>query len=678
VRDGRIDRSRVVFADFIPNNWSAWPNTYHRVEILERGPQQARVRAVRDFGAATVTTLYTLAADADEVAIRTTLTNNGQAVMSGLLSGPTLWPNSGFLFPVPGLAGVTAGKAAGALSDRVVAYDADWTVTLHAADFDQVGSGSRDLFRLHTLKAAESRTFESWLQVGVSGDLAPVVAAEITRRALPAGSVHGSVMTRAGERLAAPVVVVEKNGTPYAWTLGHDGTYRLTLPAGRYTLYATGPHYARSLAAPLTVRAGGDARRDFSDLDAPGRVEFRVRDADRSAALDARIVISQGEQPLVEFLGRRTFFTELERPGHAEIAIAPGDYLFTVSSGGGFLAADESTRVHVAPGSRSEASVAIRRLFAPPARGWYAADLHHHADQAEAVTPPPELVRAQLAAGLDLLFVSDHDSTANHAALRALAATRGVPFIAGIELSPSWGHFNAYPLAPGATLGIDTSTAGVSGVLGEARREGATVVQVNHPFIPYGYFASLDAGVAPGGFDPGFDLVEINSSAASDDEKVLQRLWQFWNAGQRYYLSAGSDTHDVWNEESGRVRTFAHPDDPLSVPAFVAALKAGHAYVTYGPLVFPSVMFGTQLTAAPDAPVALGFDLAAVAGLRQAQLIGGSAVRDTRVFPEAPRTAHVDFVTPPPRTSAWYALIVEDRAGRKAYTNPIWVTAAPP
>ena len=195
-------------------------------------------------------------------------------------------------------------------------------------------------------------------------------------------------------------------------------------------------------------------------------------------------------------------------------------------------------------------------LFDPPARGWYAADLHHHADQAEAVTPPADLARSQLAAGLNLLFVSDHDSTANHAALSQIAKERGVAFIPGIELSPSWGHFNAYPLNPGAKLAIDTSTASVDEVFREARREGAAVVQVNHPFIPFGYFTSVAAGVAPGGFNPGFDLVEINSSAPNDDAKVLARLREFWNARQRYYLSAGSDTHDVWNDESGRIRTF--------------------------------------------------------------------------------------------------------------------------
>ena len=102
VSRGRILRNRVVFADFIPDNWSAWPNTYHRVEILERGPQQVRVRIVRDFGEATVTTLYTLARGSDQVAISATLTNAGKRELANLLAGLTLWPNSGYRFAVPG------------------------------------------------------------------------------------------------------------------------------------------------------------------------------------------------------------------------------------------------------------------------------------------------------------------------------------------------------------------------------------------------------------------------------------------------------------------------------------------------------------------------------------------------------------------------------------------------
>ena len=56
VADGKIQRDKVVFADFIPNNWSAWPNTYQRVEVVKDTPGEAEVEAVRDWGAVTITT----------------------------------------------------------------------------------------------------------------------------------------------------------------------------------------------------------------------------------------------------------------------------------------------------------------------------------------------------------------------------------------------------------------------------------------------------------------------------------------------------------------------------------------------------------------------------------------------------------------------------------------------
>ena len=67
VVDGRPGLDRVVFADFIPNNWSAWPNTYQKVEIVDRGPARVVVRATRDWDKVTIETTYTLLAGADRV-----------------------------------------------------------------------------------------------------------------------------------------------------------------------------------------------------------------------------------------------------------------------------------------------------------------------------------------------------------------------------------------------------------------------------------------------------------------------------------------------------------------------------------------------------------------------------------------------------------------------------------
>jgi hypothetical protein len=481
------------------------------------------------------------------------------------------------------------------------------------------------------------------------------------------------VTSRDGKTVEEPVIVIEKQGKPYAWSFGRGGKFDVQLPVGDYDLYATAKGYSQSQPLPVKVGTGTHAALDFRDLEPPGSLQFNVVDSRTGKGLDARIVIAEGQQPLVEFLGRSTFFTELDRKGHYDASMAPGSYGFTVSSGGGFLAPSQSVKLEVRPGQAAQANVAITPLFDPPASGWYSADLHHHADQAEGVTPPEYLARSQLAAGLDLLFVSDHDSTVNHAPLQKIAGRRGVPFIASLEISPSWGHFNAWPLQPqGQRLAIDTSTATIDQVLAEARRQGAIVVQANHPFIPYGYFASLAAGVAPGGFNPAFDLVEINADVPTDHDKVTHALWNLWNAGHRYYLSGGTDVHDVWNHESGAARTFVHVDGAPTPVAFAESAKAGHAYVSFGPLIFPSVMFGSELKVKPGASFSLPFALKSVTGLKQATLIGGGTIAAKKEFAGGPREARVEFpLTASGRT--WYSIEVEDMAGRKAYSDPIWI-----
>ena len=674
VVDGKPGRDRVVFADFIPNNWSAWPSTYQKVDILERGPDRVVVRAARDWGKVAIETTYALRAGSDRVEIRTTMTNTGDTRLADLLSGQTLWPSAGYFFAVPGLGDLKEGAATGALADRVVAYDEDWIITLHAPYLDYVGSGSADMLKRHTLEPGATQTFDAWLQVGTRGDLAPTLAAEIERKQLAAGTVRGAVTSRDGKPVDEPVVVILKQGAPYAWIAGRDGRYEAPLPTGDYELYATAKGYSQSKPIAVTVGANAATTRDFAALDPPGRIDFDVRDARNDHALDARITITQGQKPLVEYLGRHTFFTELDRKGRVEAVLAPGAYRFAVSSGGGFLAPVENVQLDVRPGATTTARVAIRRMFDPAASGWYSADLHHHADQAEGVTPPEYVARSQLAAGLDLLLVSDHDSIVNHAPMQAIAERRGVPFVPSLELSPSWGHFNAWPLRLGETLKIDTSTATVDDVFAEARRLGASVVQSNHPFIPYGYFASLAAHVAPGGFNPRFELLEINSERPDDDDKVLGALWALWNAGHRYYLSGGTDVHDVWNFESGRIRTYAHIAGVPTAQSYAEAVKAGHAYVSYGPLIAPDVMFGSELKVVPGASFTLPFTLRSVAGLKRALLIGAAVVVATKDFADSPQEARVEFSRTVDGTR-WYSLQVEDAAGHEAYTNPIWIDA---
>ncbi len=250
------------------------------------------------------------------------------------------------------------------------------------------------------------------------------------------------------------------------------------------------------------------------------------------------------------------------------------------------------------------------------------------------------------------------------------AACRSFP---SLELSPSWGHFNAWPLRPGQPLAIDTGTATIDEVLGEARRQGAIVVQSNHPFIPYGYLASLGAGVVPGGFNPAFDLAEINADVPYDT-RCCRR-------------SGGCGTRGIATTcRAARTCTTSGTTSPAaSGPSltstarsrrrrYAEAVKNGHAYVSYGPLIEPAVMFGSELKVRPGAPFPLAFSAAvgdrAEAG--QADRRGHRGVH-AGLQRRAARSARRVQADGAGRT--WYSIEVEDVAGLKAYSNPIWVDA---
>jgi hypothetical protein len=261
-----------------------------------------------------------------------------------------------------------------------------------------------------------------------------------------------------------------------------------------------------------------------------------------------------------------------------------------------------------------------------------------------------------------------------------LADKRGVPFIPSIEISPSWGHFNAFPINSGAKLQVDPGKDDIHRIIKDVRRMGATVIASNHPYIPYGYLSSLDKGIAPGGFNPSIDLFELN--AAVPNEGTIKKVHQLWTDGLPYYFTAGSDTHDVWNETSGLNRVFVYTANKPSANAFAQAMKDGRAYVSFGPVMYPqNVMFGDTMKMAVNQPQSITIDLAAANGLKTVQLVGNTRTDDTDTSSESSRVIaertltgdHASVTFALPEASGWVSLVVEDNEGRKAYSNPVWL-----
>jgi len=63
------------------------------------------------------------------------------------------------------------------------------------------------------------------------------------------------------------------------------------------------------------------------------------------------------------------------------------------------------------------------------------ADLHTHSNLSDGTTSPSQLVHAAAAAGLDVVALTDHDTTAGWSEASAAAAEVGIGFVPGMEIS---------------------------------------------------------------------------------------------------------------------------------------------------------------------------------------------------------------------------------------------------
>jgi hypothetical protein len=145
--------------------------------------------------------------------------------------------------------------------------------------------------------------------------------------------------------------------------------------------------------------------------------------------------------------------------------------------------------------------------------------------------------------------------------------------------------------------------------------------------------------------------------------------WEYWNSGRKYYLTGGTDNHNVWREKSGAMRVFAHIDGRPTAEAFVDSLLAGRAFVSQGPLIVPELMFGSTVPA--GRPLTLTFDLKSVNGLKKATLIGRG--REVEVKDLEGSEAKVSFTVDSPAKGDWFALVAADAGDLKAWGNPVWV-----
>lgn len=282
--------------------------------------------------------------------------------------------------------------------------------------------------------------------------------------------------------------------------------------------------------------------------------------------------------------------------------------------------------------------------------GWYRGDLHMHtahsdgscAGQSGARVPCPlyRTVEAAAARGLDFIAITDHNTTSQFDAERALQpAFDRLLLIPGREITTFEGHANVF--GPTGFIDFRLTDAAVPKArdLEAAVAKAGGLFSINHPGLPSGELC-MGCGWSAADVDyAGVQAIEVVNggtlASTGSAEGALQGI-AFWearlNAGDRITAIGGSDNHDALIPIDkpgaiGRPTTVVYAQG-LWTPDILAGVRAGRVFVdVQGP-----GRRGLDLAAEADgARAQMGGTLAAPAGSRVAASVHVAEVRAGRV-----------------------------------------------
>ena len=250
--------------------------------------------------------------------------------------------------------------------------------------------------------------------------------------------------------------------------------------------------------------------------------------------------------------------------------------------------------------------IPLERAWTP--HGTLAADLHVHAHASnDSTLPNPQRVIAQVAAGVQVIGLSDHNVNGDlEDEIRALHWEDRVVSLPSNELTSEQLHVGVYPVIVDKTRPANGGPPVDDHLLKASPAEmiaiaqampGRPVIQINHP--RFRVSAMFDGtgwdGVAwPPPFPLGFDAVEVLSgyTAFNDgkDRRFDDSVRDFYTLLDHGHVYAGlgnSDTHDLNWVLDGTTRNYVFVDDPRTLPfdqdGFVAAIRHHRVVATSGP-----------------------------------------------------------------------------------------------
>ncbi|HET9988423.1 MAG TPA: CehA/McbA family metallohydrolase [Kofleriaceae bacterium] len=246
-------------------------------------------------------------------------------------------------------------------------------------------------------------------------------------------------------------------------------------------------------------------------------------------------------------------------------------------------------------------AIPLQRAWTQPANV-LAADLHVHAHASnDSGMPDTQRVAAQVAAGIQVIGLSNHNQSGDaSAAIHQLGLDAVVWSIPSNEITSEMMHAGIYPAtsAPPADQIVHADPKTLLALLRALPQH--PIIQINHPRFRYQSLFDTTHwdGVAwPPPFPLDFDAVEVvagySAANALGDRRLddtLRDLYTFYEHGVPVAVTGGSDTHDFNWVLDGTARTYVTLDRPgYDQDAFVAAIRAHHTMASSGPWLAASV-----------------------------------------------------------------------------------------
>ncbi len=296
---------------------------------------------------------------------------------------------------------------------------------------------------------------------------------------------------------------------------------------------------------------------------------------------------------------------------------------------------------------------------------WLKVQLHMHTDRSDGSLPPARAVAAYRNDGYDAIGVTDHDQffgpeDLTDAGLLLVPAQE-------VHLSPGAGEGCSYHVvALGIAEAIPRQPSGQAAV--DAVRKQGGLALLGHPLWSNMRQEEMDAltgcfaveiwnGVCERGLNKGNSVFYWDSYLSRFEPTPLE-------AGDppRPLWGVAVDDAHRYPEDLGRGWVWVQvPREagPLSVEVILQALRRGAFYGTQGPRIERIVLRGDRLSVCTSSAVSVRF-------------VGSEGRVRSRVSGEHLKTADYEIVG----DERYLRVEVEDRGGRVAWSNPIWVAPA--